>query len=129
MCSGEGAENAGVLRRPVVHLHDVVQRRVEEGELAEDHWKRRSGRENCQAGSLLRFSKRFNEVSCSLEASMTPKLTVDTRRRERVNEEEKDNEGVAVGRRCKKNEGSEQRWRRHLHLLTMLCPCIVVLPE
>lgn len=38
--SGKGAEDAGVLRRPVVHLHDVVQRRLEEGELTEDHWKR-----------------------------------------------------------------------------------------
>lgn len=40
MCSGEGAENARVLRRPVVDLHDVVQGGLEEGELAEDHCKR-----------------------------------------------------------------------------------------
>lgn len=40
MRSGEGAEHARVLRRSVVNLHDVVQGRLEEGELAEDHWKK-----------------------------------------------------------------------------------------
>lgn len=40
MSSREGAENARVLRRPVVDLHYVVQGRLEEGELAEDNCKR-----------------------------------------------------------------------------------------
>lgn len=39
--SGEGAENARVLRRPVVDLHNVVQGSLEEGELTEDHWKKK----------------------------------------------------------------------------------------
>lgn len=41
VCSGEGAENARVLRRPVVDLHNVVQGSLEEGELTEDHWEKK----------------------------------------------------------------------------------------
>lgn len=37
MCSRERAKNAGVLRCPIVNLHDVIQGRLEEGELTEDH--------------------------------------------------------------------------------------------
>lgn len=40
MRSRQGAENPGVLCRPVVNLYDIIQGRVEEGELTEDHWKR-----------------------------------------------------------------------------------------
>lgn len=37
MSSRQGAENAGVLSGSVINLHDVVQSRLEEGELTEDH--------------------------------------------------------------------------------------------
>lgn len=42
MSTREGAENPGVLRRPVVNFHNVVKSGLEEGELAEDHWGKRT---------------------------------------------------------------------------------------
>lgn len=38
VCTREGAQNPGMLSRPVVNFYNVVQSGVEEGELAEDHW-------------------------------------------------------------------------------------------
>lgn len=37
VCSGQGAKDAGVLRRSIINLHDVIQSCLEEGELTEDH--------------------------------------------------------------------------------------------
>lgn len=46
MRSGKRAKNAGVLRRAVVNLHNVIQRCLKEGELTEDHYKRQAETDN-----------------------------------------------------------------------------------
>lgn len=40
MCSRQGAKNPGVLRCPVIDLHNIIESCLEEGELTEDHWER-----------------------------------------------------------------------------------------
>lgn len=40
VCTGEGAENTGVLSGAIVNFDNVVQSGVEEGELAENHCSR-----------------------------------------------------------------------------------------
>lgn len=41
MRAREGAEEAGVLVGAVVDFDDIVERRLEEGELPKDHWEER----------------------------------------------------------------------------------------
>lgn len=36
----EGTQNTGVLSGSIVHLHDIIERGLEEGELAEHHCRR-----------------------------------------------------------------------------------------